>query len=956
MSSITQLIGSVLLVLAFSSQVSAAKYAKFQFCAPGCGCDTHVNQGEGEFMYLSTDDGQGATTITRCHNVGEYFGKVGGSVFVNGTDVRIHDSADCTGPVATPELNDCLTNANGFHAAKLLGFNESLPAVGAGVTRKSIKMNAAACVDGDNNDIVFDGATDVCMPTGRDVTGQRYLKYASEAFSAQNSLNSYAYYENNTCSDAYWAHPPTQSLSCSTARYGTEPSSTCTSAPCDTHFPTSGDQISFFFESGVNAFTKGTPINYAKMRFYQDAVCSFPDTYKDPDLLTIDTTAHMAYQRTDQINQLQKAQISGLAPGVQPFDGNAIGQTMYVATGATHCTALDIGINSTGTTINSDINVQNPDNWVSHPEGIIFRSVKCVSNPSILHSPIENHIYEGVLTPQQVGTPYWEIVGPCDFYTSGDCSGPVASVIENTTHCNNKLYAKVESFDIGVEWIQNSYQALKFYDQAAGAQETYLSQECGGEPAIISGQLDTCQVATNVGMGQFLKNKNTGAVLADDRQYSPFTKVTGSLRSTETYDVTYYDNSDCTGVGSRTENKNLGVCRADVNTFNQLRVGTYAFAGSMTPAQRLGSVYSRGLLSASSAGIATSDAIGCPDVVNYVYDEGMYDMGLSNGVNDHRACAVVFQSPPGTTIMFEWATFHINTGSCSGAPLNCYCGDEHLIIRDGARKDSRQVGQNLCGVSFDEESTPANIIFSGNTARIEFVGTIASSTFSIWVAHHFTKVDFKLPENPSFALGNDISIDWVLETSFASWPECNSGVSELSNTKGVGHNPGAPDDEPWTRRLTCARSSAKDHGWIGLYRKGACEKGEFVSVPHTVTNDPSETHPGFSSYEYAQGQRPHDCYLATRTIPIKTTRGSVIFHYGADFHESGWFDLRYFSGDASGTVCEVDDNDPESSTKNKRCLFEPITRGEIYISRDRVSYSGTTQKQQMPGYERTINA
>merc|ERR1712166_1644403 len=55
-----------------------------------------------------------------------------------------------------------------------------------------------------------------------------------------------------------------------------------------------------------------------------------------------------------------------------------------------------------------------------------------------------------------------------------------------------------------------------------------------------------------------------------------------------------------------------------------------------------------------------------------------------------------------------------------------------------------------------------------------------------------TKVDFKLPENPSFALGNDISIDWVLETSFASWPECNSGVSELSNTKGVGHNPKAP--------------------------------------------------------------------------------------------------------------------------------------------------------------------
>jgi hypothetical protein len=88
---------------------------------------------------------------------------------------------------------------------------------------------------------------------------------------------------------------------------------------------------------------------------------------------------------------------------------------------------------------------------------------------------------------------------------------------------------------------------------------------------------------------------------------------------------------------------------------------------------------------------------------------------------------------------------------------------------------------------------------------------------------------------------------------------------------------------------------------------------------------------------------------------MKTTRGSAIFHYGADFFESGWFDLRYFSGDASGTVCEVDDNDPESSTKNKRCLFEPITTAEIYISRDRASYSGTTQKINLPGYEKTTS-
>ena len=66
----------------------------------------------------------------------------------------------------------------------------------------------------------------------------------------------------------------------------------------------------------------------AKMRFYQDAKCSFPDTYKGPELQTIDLIAHMAYRQTDQMIQLFEAQITGMASGVQPFDGNAIGQTM----------------------------------------------------------------------------------------------------------------------------------------------------------------------------------------------------------------------------------------------------------------------------------------------------------------------------------------------------------------------------------------------------------------------------------------------------------------------------------------------------------------------------------------------------------------------------------------------------------------------------------------------------
>ena len=56
----------------------------------------------------------------------------------------------------------------------------------------------------------------------------------------------------------------------------------------------------------------------------------------------------------------------------------------YVATGATHCTALDIGINSTGTKI---MDVPNPGHTVSHPEGIILRSVKVQSCAGPATSP-----------------------------------------------------------------------------------------------------------------------------------------------------------------------------------------------------------------------------------------------------------------------------------------------------------------------------------------------------------------------------------------------------------------------------------------------------------------------------------------------------------------------------------------------------------------------------------------
>ena len=47
--------------------------------------------------------------------------------------------------------------------------------------------------------------------------------------------------------------------------------------------------------------------------------------------------------------------------------------------------------------------------------------------------------------------------------------------------------------------------------------------------------------------------------------------------------------------------------------------------------------------------------------MNYVYTEGEYDVGNSNGVNDHRVCTIKFQGPPGTTLSFDWSAFALQS-------------------------------------------------------------------------------------------------------------------------------------------------------------------------------------------------------------------------------------------------------------------------------------------------------
>merc|ERR1719399_364418 len=118
----------------------------------------------------------------------------------------------------------------------------------------------------------------------------------------------------------------------------------------------------------------------------------------------------------------------------------------------------------------------------------------------------------------------------------------------------------------------------------------------------------------------------------------------------------------------------------------------------MTSSQMIQAVEGQGIMSAGDA--AMSDQVGCPDVINYVYTEGEYDIGVGNGFNLHRVCSVRFQCPPGTLLSFDWTQFALSSvhGSCSGTPAQCSCdGQESVIIRDGLRDNSRQVGQTMCG-------------------------------------------------------------------------------------------------------------------------------------------------------------------------------------------------------------------------------------------------------------------
>jgi hypothetical protein len=326
----------------------------------------------------------------------------------------------------------------------------------------------------------------------------------------------------------------------------------------------------------------------------------------------------------------------------------------------------------------------------------------------------------------------------------------------------------------------------------------------------------------------------------------------------------------------------------------------------------------------------------------------MYTFETSNGVNNNRVCSVHFIGAPGTMLAFEFSSFSMATGSCHGTPAECMCLEETVTVRDGLRSDARAVGQSLCG-NFE----PGRFLLSGNTGRMDIVSTQASSTFTVYVTHLINKVNIKTPANPSFALGSPIQLEWFTDASVGNWAECGTGAPQMSQMHGVGKK--TPQDESWNRQYSCARSPASDHGWIGIYRNGTCEDGPMV--PHAET-DAASVAEGVHAHAYAQGQKPHECYLGYKSIPKRHTRGTVTFEYGKDYFSSGDYSIRFFSGESAGRVCEVLPSSAETDPyehKRLQCHYSPVSRAEVHVTANRATYSGSTEKSQLPGYERTIN-
>jgi len=864
-----------------------------------------------------------------------------GSVSATGSAVELFASVDCSGS-ALQTFSDTVTcstsglaDGAGFFNALVISFNSTLAPISGGKVRRLMQLGAAAECSG-VADLVLETASDACVATG--ATGaQAYVKHQT---SADNKRIIKTLYSDPSCTALTYAELPAPLGACTSGGKLNLPS--CNSGSCTAVSSELGYTITSSYVIDTAA-----PTSYAKLRFYRDMSCSVHQATDQDDNRPVGYE-YSQYMGGDALNVWGTDE----APDVNWVysQGADEGSNRVCPEGWVHIynpaecqvaaakLAIFSGGNQRQVSMPTDQRSHIIDgNWNSlYPFGCFVHEHDLWLNSALPGQHVPSVGYPlckkatSALQPNDGGSPitsgtvgqamYVENSGcsniqlngfesiecdsateRCTLYRCSECACAEAAHLEGDT-CSADIFARVESFSTGLTLGDHRlFQSFYFFDTAsipAGAR-------CGGRPVVLEGLLEACQISAQV---------------SENPTQLGFVRVSTGYNTRTDYRESFYASGDCAAQPATTRNRRVGSCGQSAWSQDGGHYGSCTLAAGLPFEDMLAR------MECTSSQLDQGSSIGCPQPVTYVASEQFFDVGLGNGV-DRRECSVVVMGPPGSIVAFNWNYF-LTTGTKGMSPSesSTACHDEYIVLRDGGDEESRQIGPRWCG-----NQLPANVVFSGNTAMLEFSASSMSSRFKMWISFHYNHMAFLLPPNPSYQLGSDVHIDWTFSNSAPGWDDC--------------------EEEPVSGRHMCARSGARDHGWVGLYRNGTCEREHgdqeaFAAPGHGDDLYRLADH----TMPYSAGQQLHKCYIAHRSVPAGVTTGEFTFYFGQDYQEAGWYSLRYFAGDSSGTVCEA-----PSEELTTQCDFEPIATANIKITPDRSSFSGATLREQLPGYELHIN-
>merc|ERR1711998_79012 len=279
--------------------------------------------------------------------------------------------------------------------------------------------------------------------------------------------------------------------------------------------------------------------------------------------------------------------------------------------------------------------------------------------------------------------------------------------------------------------------------------------------------------------------------------------------------------------------------------------------------------------------------------------EGSYTVSAVTSATP-RPCTVMFQGPVGTNLAIDWIQVDF--------AYNELCDSDFVLVHKGLDNADEPTfiqidppapnanSRKVCGTA-----EPDRVSSAGNAARLALDNMANASSFTVYVSHNTNQLSFQLDSRPSFYLGSDIIIDYELEI---------------------------------------ASVDTDDFGWIGIYKPDSCLDTMYASDGHV---------------EY----HPHECYLAAKPIPSKSTSGSVTFKH-SEYKTAGFFDLRYFAGDASGVHCAVESvhqaplmNETHAAYYEfSQCKYKAVSTTSIYVdSNFRNSANSGGYASSVPGWE-----